>query len=296
MDAKSIKGMGTALITPFKEDDSVDYDKLAELTEIQISSGADFIVALGTTAEAPALTTEEQDRIIQVIKQVNRRRIPLVVGICGNGTRKVIHRIETMDKDEIDALLCVCPYYNKPSQEGLYRHFKALSEASPLPIILYNIPSRAGVNMLPETTLRIAHDCPNIVGIKEASGIVSQIDMIIKQRSPDFIVLSGDDTITYPLITMGADGVISVIGNAFPKEFSTMVRLVRQGDISSALPIHHSFKELYPLLFVDGNPSGIKTAMKHMGLINGHLRLPLVPMTSENSGRMATVLEALYNK
>ena len=296
MDAKSIKGMGTALITPFKEDDSVDYAKLRELVELQITAGADFIVAIGTTAESPALTTEEQDEIIRTIKEVNKGRIPLVVGVCGNGTNKVIHRILTMDKEGVDALLCVCPYYNKPTQEGLYRHFKALSEASPLPIILYNIPARAGVNMLPETTLRIARECPNIIGIKEASGIVGQIDMIIKQREPDFIVLSGDDTITYPLIAMGADGVISVIGNVFPQAFSTMVRLARRGDITSALPIHHSFKELYPLLFVDGNPSGIKMAMKHLGMLNGHLRLPLVPMTDENSAKMAAVLSDITVK
>ncbi|MDO4771815.1 4-hydroxy-tetrahydrodipicolinate synthase [Porphyromonas sp.] len=296
METKTIKGMGSALITPFKEDDSVDDVKLEELTELQISGGADFIVAIGTTAESPTLTIEEQDNIIKIIKAVNKGRIPLVVGVCGNGTNKIIHRIKTMDKEGIDALLCVCPYYNKPTQEGLYRHFKAVSEASPLPIILYNIPARAAVNMLPETTLRIARECRNIIGIKEASGIVSQIDMIIKQRDPDFIVLSGDDTITYPLIAMGADGVISVIGNAFPERFSTMVRLARQGDMAAALPIHHLFKELYPLLFVEGNPSGIKTAMKHMGIINGRLRLPLIPMTDEGSAKMADALRVIMEQ
>ncbi len=293
MDNQKIKGMGTALITPFLEDDSIDVARLRELTEMQIASGADFIVALGTTAETPSLTEEEQDLIIETIVSVNQGRVPLVVGICSNGTTKVISRIRRMDHTGIDALLCVCPYYNKPTQEGLYRHFKTIAEASPLPIILYNVPARTAVNMLPDTTLRLAQECPNIIGIKEASGIVSQIDMIIKQRNPDFIVLSGDDTITYPLIAMGADGVISVIGNAFPERFSTMVRYARQGMMTEALPIHHLFKELYPLLFVEGNPVGVKCAMKHIGLLNGHLRLPLVTMSEENEIKLTHVLQGI---
>lgn len=280
--------MGTAMITPFDEDKSVDYTTLEFLIEEQIRSGADFLVALGTTAETPTLSDDEQDEIIRTFVRVNRGRLPLVVGICHNGTIRAIDRICSMPREGVDAVLAVCPYYNKPSQEGLYQHFKALSEKSPLPIVLYNVPARTSVNMLPATTLRLAEDCPNIIGIKEASGIVSQIDMIVKLRPKGFFVLSGDDTITFPLMTMGADGVISVIGNAYPREFGRMVRLIEEQDFRSALKLHHIFKELYPLLFVDGNPVGVKCAMNLIGQLDKEiLRLPLVPMSTSNREKMS---------
>lgn len=280
--------MGTAMITPFDEDKSVDYTTLEFLIEEQIRSGADFLVALGTTAETPTLSDDEQDEIIRTFVRVNRGRLPLVVGICHNGTIRAIDRICSMPREGVDAVLAVCPYYNKPSQEGLYQHFKALSEKSPLPIVLYNVPARTSVNMLPATTLRLAEDCPNIIGIKEASGIVSQIDMIVKLRPKGFFVLSGDDTITFPLMTMGADGVISVIGNAYPREFGRMVRLIEEQDFRSALKLHHTFKELYPLLFVDGNPVGVKCAMNLIGQLDKEiLRLPLVPMSTFNREKMS---------
>lgn len=289
-----IRGMGTAMITPFNEDKSVDYATLEYLIEAQIREEADFLVALGTTAETPTLSDEEQDEIIRTFVRVNRRRVPLVVGICHNGTIRAIDRLCAMPREGVDAVLAVCPYYNKPSQEGLYQHFKALSESSPLPLILYNVPARTSVNMLPATTLRLAEECPNIIGIKEASGIVSQIDMIVKLRPKDFFVLSGDDTITFPLMTMGADGVISVVGNAYPREFGQMVHLIEQQDFRAALRLHHIFKELYPLLFVDGNPVGVKCVMNLLGQLDKEiLRLPLVPMSSGNRAKTMAQVEEI---
>lgn len=282
------------MITPFNDDKSIDYSTLEYLIEEQIQSGADFLVALGTTAETPTLSEEEQDEIIRTFVRVNKGRVPLVVGICHNGTLRAVDRLCTMPREGVDAVLAVCPYYNKPSQEGLYQHFKALAQQSPLPIILYNVPARTSVNMLPATTLRLAEECPNIIGIKEASGIVSQIDMIVKLRPKDFFVLSGDDTITFPLMTMGADGVISVVGNAYPREFGEMVHLIEKQDYHCALKLHHLFKELYPLLFVDGNPVGIKCVMNLLGQLQKEiLRLPLVPMSEGNREKTKQQVEEI---
>ncbi len=285
-----LRGLGTALVTPFKQDKSVDYDVLERLVERQIASGADFLVILGTTAETPTLSEEEQDRIIHTCAKVNNGRVPMVVGVSHNGTLRVIDRLRSMPRDGVDAVLVVCPYYNKPSQEGLYQHFRAVSEASPLPIVLYNVPARTSVNMLPATTIRLANDCPNIIGIKEASGIVGQIDAVSKQRPKGFFVLAGDDTITFPLMTMGVDGVISVIGNAFPREFGRMVHLIEEKQYDKALKIHHFFKELFTLLFIDGNPAGVKCAMAELGLLDENLRLPLVEMQSPNREAMIQLI------
>lgn len=289
----SLHGIGTALITPFTPDLSVDYPALEDLVERQIENGVDFLVALGTTAETPTLSIEEQDEIIRSVVRTNNGRVPLVVGVCHNGTLRAIDRLQHMPLEGVDAALVVCPYYNKPSQEGLYRHFYEIAAASPLPIILYNVPARTSVNMLPDTTLRLANDCPNIIGIKEASGIVSQIDLIVKLRPKHFFVLSGDDTITFPLMTMGADGVISVVSNAFPKQFGEMVHLIEEGEFRGALKIHHQLKELYPLLFVEGNPVGVKAAMQELGMLKEQLRLPLVPMGNSNRDKLRKVLMTL---
>lgn len=288
-----LKGLGTALVTPFKEDRSVDYNVLEQLVERQIEGGADFLVVLGTTAETPTLSRAEQDVIIRTCAKVNDGRVPMVVGVSNNGTLRVIDRLKTMPQEGVDAVLIVCPYYNKPSQEGLYQHFKVISEESPFPIVLYNVPARTSVNMLPATTLRLAQDCPNIIGIKEASGIVGQIDLVSKQRVNDFFVLSGDDTITFPLMAMGIDGVVSVIGNVFPKTFGKMVHLMQENKYEEALVIHHFFKELYGLLFVDGNPVGVKCAMAQLGLLDEVLRLPLVRMQSPNRELMIEQIELL---
>lgn len=290
----NLKGMGVALITPFKADKSIDYPALANLVEHQIRCGIDFLVVLGTTAETPALTARERQQVRDFVAQRVAGRIPLVLGLGGNNTMGLIEEIRATDLSAYDAILSVVPYYNKPSQEGIYQHYAAVAQASPLPIVLYNVPGRTGVNMTAETTLRLAEDFPSkIVAVKEASGNFTQIDDIIKRKPKDFMVISGDDGITFPLITLGAVGVISVIGNAFPKEFSRMVRLALEGDFANALHIHHKFTELFSLLFVDGNPAGVKCLLHAMGYIENELRLPLVPTRITTYDKIRAVLERL---
>ena len=289
----NLKGMGVALITPFKEDGSVDYDALGRLLEYQVQNGTDYLVVLGTTAETPALTEDEKKNIIAYVIERVRGRIPIVLGVGGNCTQFVVDKLKTDKMNGIDAILSVVPYYNKPSQEGIYQHYKAIAGATKLPIILYNVPGRTGVNMSAETTLRLAREFKNIVAIKEASGDITQMDDIIKNKPADFDVISGDDGITFPLITLGAIGVISVIGNAFPKEFSRMVRLGLAGDYDSARVIHHRFTELFSLLFVDGNPAGVKSMLNMMGYIENKLRLPLVPTRITTYEKIRDVLRQL---
>lgn len=291
-----LTGMGVALITPFKNDESVDYDALARLVEHQVKSGTDYLVVCGTTAETPTLTEQEKEDITQFIVQCAAGRLPIVLGVGGNNTKAVVEKLKSTDFKGIDAILSVTPYYNKPSQEGLYQHYAAIAKASPLPVVLYNVPGRTGVNMLAETTLRLAKEFPIICAIKEASGNFTQIDEIIKNKPTDFMVISGDDGITFPLITLGAVGVISVIGNAFPSEFSRMVRLALQGDYKSARQIHHHFNELIQLLFVEGNPAGVKSMLAVMGFIDNTLRLPLVPNTIKTYEKIRLVLNELNIK
>lgn len=288
-----IKGMGIALVTPFTTDMQVDYEALKRLVEYQVSAGADFLAVLCTTAETPTLTAEERFNVKKLVIETVRGRVPIVLGCGGNNTMAIVDELKNGDWRGIDAILSVVPYYNKPSQEGLYQHFMAIANASPIPVILYNVPGRVGVNMTAETTLRLANDNPNIIAIKEASGNFDQIDDIIKNKPADFTVLSGDDGITFPLITLGAEGVISVIGNAFPKEFAKMVRLAMQGDYSSALTIHHRFKELFSLLFVDGNPAGVKAMLNSMGFCENILRLPLVPTRITTFEKIQGILKQL---
>ena len=286
-------GMGVALITPFKEDETIDFDALARLVEHQIKNGTDYLVVCGTTAETPTLTEEEKDEIKSFVVNCAAGRIPIVLGVGGNNTKAVANQLQTKDFTGIDAILSVTPYYNKPSQEGLYQHYAAIAKASPLPVILYNVPGRTGVNMLPETTIRLANEFTNICAVKEASGNFSQIDEIIKNKPADFLVISGDDGITFLLITLGAVGVISVIGNAFPREFSKMVRLALQGEYNNARKIHHRFTELFSLLFVEGNPAGVKSMLAVMGMIENKLRLPLVPNTIKTYEKIRKVLNEL---
>ena len=285
--------MGVALITPFKTDESIDFDALARIVEHQIKNGTDYLVVCGTTAETPTLTEKEKDEVTRFVVNVNAGRLPIVLGVGGNNTKAIVEKLETYDFAGIEAILSVTPYYNKPSQEGLYQHYAAIAKSSPLPVILYNVPGRTGVNMLADTTLRLANEFPNICAIKEASGSFSQIDDIIKNKPADFMVISGDDGITFPLITLGAVGVISVIGNAFPREFSRMVRLALQGDYESARQIHHRFTELIELLFVEGNPAGVKSMLAVMGFIENKLRLPLVPNTIKTYEKIRLVLNQL---
>ena len=287
------RGLGIALVTPFTSDGQVDYKSLKRLVEFQIDNGADFLCILATTGDTPCLTQDEKDKITQLVKDVNHGRLPILKGCGGNNTAAVVEELRTADWSGIDGILSVCPYYNKPSQEGLYQHFKAIAEASPLPVVLYNVPGRTGINLKPETTVRLANDCENIVAVKEASGSLEQVDEIIKNKPQRFDVLSGDDALTFSMVASGAAGVISVIGNALPKEFSRMIRLEFQGEYEPARKIHHMFTELYSLLFVDGNPAGVKALLHEMGFIENQLRLPLVPTKVSTLQKMAEILKSL---
>ena len=271
------KGLGIALITPFSSDGSVDYVTLGRLLDYQLKNGADFFCILATTGETSTLTKEEKQRIKELVVEKVGDKVPILMGCGGNNTAEVVNELKTADFSGIDGVLSVCPYYNKPSQEGLYQHFKAIAGATKLPVVLYNVPGRTGVNLKAETTVRLARDCDNIVAVKEASGSLEQVDEIIKNKPDDFDVISGDDALTFPMIACGAVGVISVIGNALPKEFSRMIRLEKNGEIDSARKIHHRFTDLFNLLFVDGNPAGVKAMLHEMGMIENVLRLPLVP-------------------
>lgn len=293
MSNNIFRGLGIALITPFTDKGEVDYKALKRLVEYQLDNGADFLCILATTAEAPCLTREEKDRITDLIKQTVQGRIPILKYCGGNNTAAVIEEMRDTDWSGIDGILSICPYYNKPSQEGLYQHFKAISQESPLPLVLYNVPGRTGVNMKAETTVRLATDCPNIVAVKEASGSLEQVDEIIKNKPSNFDVISGDDALTFSMVASGAAGVISVIGNALPKEFSRMIRLEFNGEYEPARKIHHAFTELYKLLFVDGNPAGVKALLNDMGFIENRLRLPLVPTKIETKQKMAEILKEL---
>ena len=287
------KGLGIALITPFTSEGSVDYDALKRLIEYQLANGADFLCILATTGEAPCLTQQERDDITTFIRERVAGRVPILKYCGGNNTAAVVEEIKTTDWTGIDGILSICPYYNKPSQEGIYQHFKAIAEVSSLPIVLYNVPGRTGVNMKPETIVRLANDFTNIVGVKEASGSMEQVDEIIKNKPHRFDVISGDDALTFSMVASGAAGVISVIGNALPKEFSRMIRLEFNGEYEPARKIHHKFTELYSLLFIDGNPAGCKALLNDMGMIENVLRLPLVPTTITTKQKMAAILKEL---
>ena len=291
-----LKGMGIALVTPFKADGSVDYEALVKLVEYQVQNGTDYLVVLGTTAETPTLTETEKAEIKRRVVTQVRRRVPVVLGVGGHCTRAVVDTLRQIDLQGVDAILSVVPYYNKPSQEGIFRHYEAIAEATTRPVILYNVPGRTGTNMTAETTLRLARTFRNIVAVKEASGNIKQMNDIIKNKPADFQVISGDDGITYPLIALGAVGVISVIGNAFPREFSRMVRLALEGDYDNARVIHSRFMELFDLLFVDGNPAGVKSMLNMMGFIENRLRLPLVPTRLTTYEKIREILNRLQDK
>lgn len=282
-----------ALVTPFTIEGEVDYKALKRLVEYLIQNGADFLCILATTGETPCLSSDEKNQIKQLVIDVNRGRVPILIGCGGNNTRAVVEELKTTDWTGIDGILSVCPYYNKPSQEGLYQHFKAIAEASPLPVVLYNVPGRTGINMKSETTVRLANDCENIVAIKEASGSLEQVDEIIKNKPDRFDVISGDDALTFSMVASGAAGSISVIGNALPREVSRMIRLEFKGEYEGARTIHHRFTELYSLLFVDGNPAGVKALLHEMGFIENVLRLPLVPTRITTLQKMTEILKTL---
>lgn len=290
MERKDLYGMGVALVTPFDATGEVDYEALDRLVDYQIASHTDFLCVLGTTAETPTLSEEEKYAVRKAVVERNAGRLPILLGCGGNCTCSIVKKLSGDRLDDVDAILSVVPYYNKPTQAGMYAHFKAISEATDLPIILYNVPGRTGVNMLPETTLRLASDFKNVVGVKEASGNIEQIEYILRHRPEGFKVFSGDDGITLPLIKSGADGVISVLGNAYAAEFAELVHLAQAADFAAAEAIDKRFAELYKLLFVDGNPAGVKCLMELRGMLQDVLRLPLVPATQATRDKIAAQL------
>ncbi len=288
MDA--IKGMGVALVTPFNKDGSVDYRGLSKIVDYNIENGTDYLVVLGTTGESATLSLEEQEEVKKTIEAVNKNRLPLVLGIGGNDTASVVKKIKSTDLSSYVAILSVSPYYNKPSQEGLYQHFKHIAEASPKPVILYNVPGRTSKNLEPKTVARLANDYSNIVAIKEAAGDMVQALELLRIVPKDFLVISGDDMITLPMIQAGGSGVISVIGEGFPKAFSDMVRHALNGRHKEALAIHYAIMPLIDLIFKEGNPSGIKAVFEQLNLCTDTVRLPLVSATKELKKEIAEAL------
>ena len=286
-----IKGTGVALITPFNEDFSIDYDSLEELINYQITGGIDFLVVMGTTGESATLSSQEKMEVITFCKKINNCRLPIVLGIGGNNTFALIEEIKSTDLEGIDAILSVSPYYNKPTQDGIYLHYKMISEACPLPIILYNVPGRTSSNILANTTLRLANDFENIVAIKEASGDLVQIEKIINDRPNNFLVLSGDDGLTSKIIEIGGDGVIAVIGQSYPKEFSKMVNTGLAGDFVKANQLHEKLNPIYSPLYQDGNPAGIKATLNILGICKNLLRPPLVPTSDTTYKKLKRFIE-----
>jgi 4-hydroxy-tetrahydrodipicolinate synthase len=276
-------GLGVAMVTPFTETGKIDYAGLKKLTEHLIKGGADYLVVQGTTGESPTLTQEEKRSVLDFVMEVNQRRKPIVFGLGGNNTKVVAEQLSAFDSTGVDGILSVSPYYNKPVQEGIYRHYKALSEVSSLPIILYNVPGRTGSNITAETTLRLAEDCANVVAVKEASGDLDQIAAIIADRPEGFSVISGDDALTLPILALGGDGVISVVGNAFPKTFGQMVHQCLFGSFADARKGHYKLRHIMDLLFVEGNPGGVKEALKHLNICDNHMRLPAYPVSEATS-------------
>lgn len=281
-------GLGVAMITPFSEKGQIDFASVERLIEHMIKGGVDYIVVQGTTGESPTLGIEEKRSLLDFILEITKKRIPIVYGLGGNNTKVICDLIQNMDWTGISGVLSVCPFYNKPSQAGMVEHYKRIAKVSPVPVILYNVPGRTGVNLTAASTLTLAQE-ENIVAIKEASGNIDQISEIILKKPADFQVISGDDALTLPLIALGAEGVISVVGNAFPKIFSQMVNQALFGQVNEARQLHYQLLELMHLLFVEGNPSGIKEALKHRGICENHVRLPLLPVSNETS-------EAIYRQ
>ncbi len=274
-------GTGVALITPFKKDKNIDFEALESLVNFQIDNGIDYLVVLGTTGESATLSLNEKQSVIDTIVNTNQNRLPLVLGIGGNNTQLVIDEIQQTDLSAFDAILSVTPYYNKPTQEGVYQHFKAISEQSIKPIILYNVPSRTGVNMNPETVLRLASDCSNIIGIKEAAGCMDQAFRLIQNKPENFLVISGDDMMALPMSLTGGDGVISVIGQGIPKDFSKMIHLALKGKAKIASNLHFKLMNIIDYIFEEGNPAGIKSLLKKRGICEQYVRLPLVGASAD---------------
>lgn len=292
---QSLIGTGVALVTPFKKDFSVDVEGLKRIVNFQIDNGIDYLVILGTTAENATLSTEEKEVVIQTVIEANNKRLPLVLGVGGNDTQRIIRELQSRDFTDFTAILSVSPYYNKPTQEGIYQHYKAISEVSPLPIILYNVPGRTSSNVLPSTVIRLANEFKNIVAIKEAAGDIVQAMNLIKNKPKDFLVISGDDMITLPMVLAGGSGVISVIAEGFPKEFSEMVHLGLNKKVDDAYKIHYKLAAAIDMIFEQGNPAGIKEVFKHLGIVENTVRLPLVSVNEDLSNRLKAFINTLYS-
>lgn len=281
MDIERFKGLGVAMVTPFRPDGSVDFQALENFVNFQIENGVDYLVALGTTSESATMSADEKNAVVDFIIETNKGRLPLVVGCGGNNTGELVDAVRKLNKPGIDGILSVTPYYNKPNQAGIYEHFKAVANATDLPIILYNVPGRTGSDIEATTTVKLAKDFKNIIAVKEASGDFGQAMQIIKNKPENFLVLSGDDALTLPLISLGFDGVISVVGNAYPKEFSKLVHAALKQDFKTANQIQYKLVDIIDSMFAEGNPAGVKAYLKHKGLIENSLRLPLVKVSAE---------------
>ncbi|KLT67744.1 MULTISPECIES: 4-hydroxy-tetrahydrodipicolinate synthase [unclassified Flavobacterium] len=283
---QSLIGTGVALVTPFKKDFSIDFEALQRIVNFSIDGGVEYLVVMGTTAENATLTQAEKELVIDAVVEYNKGRLPLVLGVGGNNTMQLVEELKTRDFSAFEAILSVSPYYNKPTQEGIYQHFKAIAEASPIPVILYNVPGRTSSNMLPATVVRLANDFENIVAIKEAAGDVVQAMQLIKNAPKDFLVISGDDMIALPIVLAGGAGVISVIGQGFPKEFSEMIRLGLNKKVNEAFKTQYFLSDCIDMIFEQGNPAGIKQVFKALGIAENTVRLPLVTVDDELANRL----------
>ncbi len=284
------KGTGVAIVTPLHDSGNIDFGSFEKLIEHVVRNGVDYIVALGTTGESATLNKDEKNAVIDFVIEILDKRVPLVVGIGGNNTQEIINTIKATSFEGIDAILSVSPYYNRPQQRGIYNHYKAIAAASPVPVILYNVPGRTSSNITAETTLKLAYDMKNIIGVKEASGNLLQCMEIIQNKPEDFLVISGDDALTLPILALGGDGVISVVANAFPKEFSELVNLGLKGKIAKARELHYKLLDITNALFMDGNPSGIKAALEILDICTSNVRLPLVKV---NKATQSALTEAI---
>jgi len=294
MISHQFSGTGVAIVTPFNTNGSIDFDSLVNLVEFQISNGINYLVVMGTTGEAATLDKEEKKAVIDQVIKINNNRVPIVIGIGGNNTHEVVNSIKSFHAyKDIAGILSVAPYYNKPSQEGLYQHYKCISEVSPVPVILYNVPGRTAVNISAETTLRLANDFENIVAVKEASGNMEQIMDIINNKPSDFAVISGDDALTFPMVCIGASGVISVVANAYPKEFSAMVNAALNSEIEKAKRLHYKLFEIIQNLFTEGNPAGIKAILSINKLIKNHFRLPMTGVSDQHYSKLENLINQI---
>ncbi|MGI9532071.1 4-hydroxy-tetrahydrodipicolinate synthase [Lutimonas sp.] len=293
---EQLKGTGVALITPFTSNNEIDVKALENLVNYQIENGVDYLVVLGTTGETATLSKEEKEFLKAKVIEFNKGRLPLVIGIGGNNTLDIATELRSGNLDGFSAVLSVSPYYNKPSQEGIYQHYKIIAEASPLPVVLYNVPPRTGSNVLPETVFRLAEDCTNIIGIKEAAGDFDQVLELLKNKRDDFLVISGEDKLALPLVLAGGAGVISVIGQALPKEFSEMIRLGLTGQCQNAYKLYYALSESIDLIFSEGNPSGVKSMLESLKISSQHVRLPLVEVSTDLQQKINTFVIDFKNR